>query len=132
MLFKPALIAAALAALVSGSAVNLEARQGELATCTIRTTPSSTPNPTSGLLEEFTTIFIREYAADLPSGTSILTGSTSFTGPSGGAYTVTRTTGAVGFTAEQTRNILRAWAGQTFSGGGQVGVGSWHIDSVTC
>ncbi|KAJ3505499.1 hypothetical protein NMY22_g17562 [Coprinellus aureogranulatus] len=60
-----------LAALVSGSAVNLEARQSELATCTIRTTPSSTPNPTSGLLEEFTTIFIREYAADLPPGTGI-------------------------------------------------------------
>lgn len=54
MLFKFVTVATAFAALVSGSAITLDARQvGELAACTIRTTPSNTPNPTSGLLDEF-------------------------------------------------------------------------------
>ena len=53
MLFKFVTVAAAFASIVSGSAVNLEARQqGGLATCQIRTTPSNTPNGGS-LSEEF-------------------------------------------------------------------------------
>ncbi|KAJ3503426.1 hypothetical protein NMY22_g18255 [Coprinellus aureogranulatus] len=131
MQFKLAFVAAALATLVSASSVKLEARQGQLATCQIRTTPSNTPNGGS-LNEEFILVFNREYSNDIPPGSAIVTGSTSFTGPSGGAYTVTKTTGATTLTADQTRNIMRAWAGQTFAGAGEVGVTSWTINSVTC
>ncbi|KAJ3508092.1 hypothetical protein NMY22_g16725 [Coprinellus aureogranulatus] len=77
-------------------------------------------------------VFNREYSNDIPPGSAIVTGSTSFTGPSGGVYTVTKTTGATTLTADQTRNIMRAWAGQTFAGAGEVGVTSWTINSVTC
>ena len=54
MLFKFVTLAAAFASIVSGSAVDLEARQGpgELATCVISTTPSNTPSGGS-VLEEF-------------------------------------------------------------------------------
>ncbi|KAF6751848.1 hypothetical protein DFP72DRAFT_850362 [Ephemerocybe angulata] len=119
MLFKFVTILAAVATVVSASAVDLEARQvGGLATCNIVTTPSSTPGSGS-LSEEFILVFNREFSADLPPGNSIVTGSTSFTGPSGGRYTVQKTTGGTAITAAQTRAIMQAWAGQTFAGAGQ-------------
>ncbi|KAF6745792.1 hypothetical protein DFP72DRAFT_1076940 [Ephemerocybe angulata] len=129
MLFKFVTILAAVATAVSASAVDLEARQvGGLATCNIVTTPSSTPNGGS-LSEEFILVFNREFSNDLPPGNSIVTGSTSFTGPSGGRYTVQKTTGGTAITAAQTRAIMQAWAGQTFAGAGQVGVSSWSVNS---
>ncbi|KAF6751841.1 hypothetical protein DFP72DRAFT_850355 [Ephemerocybe angulata] len=132
MLFKFVTILAAVATAVSASAVDLEARQvGGLATCNIVTTPSSTPNGGS-LSEEFILVFNREFSADLPPGNSIVTGSTSFSGPSGGRYTVQKTTGGTAITAAQTRAIMQAWAGQTFAGAGQVGVSSWLVNSVSC
>ncbi|TEB20782.1 hypothetical protein FA13DRAFT_1779690 [Coprinellus micaceus] len=102
----------------------------QLATCRITTTPSNTPNGGS-LLDEFIIersgdnweiVFNREYSNDIPPGSAIITGSTTFSGPSGGAYVVIKTTGATTLTADQTRDIMRAWAGQSFAGGGFVGV----------
>ncbi|KAF6743712.1 hypothetical protein DFP72DRAFT_1079724 [Ephemerocybe angulata] len=132
MLFKFVTVATAFFSIVSASTVNLETRQvGQLATCTIVTTPSNTPNGGS-LLDEFIILFNQEYSDDLPPGNAIVTGSTSFTGPSGGRYTVTKSLGATGLTADQTRTIMRNWQGQTFAGRGQVGVTSWSINTVTC
>ncbi|KAJ3548894.1 hypothetical protein NMY22_g1082 [Coprinellus aureogranulatus] len=132
MLFKSIAFIAIASTLVSGSAIDLEARQtGQLATCVITTTPSNTPRA-GDIVEEFTTIFIREYVADIGPDAGILTGSTSVAPPVNGVYTVTRTTGSPSLTAEETRNILRGWVGETFDGGRQVNVVGWHIDSVTC
>ncbi|KAJ3515600.1 hypothetical protein NMY22_g14410 [Coprinellus aureogranulatus] len=109
MLFKSIAFIAVASVLVSGSAIDLEARQtGQLATCVITTTPSNTPRD-GDFVEEFTTIFIREYVADIGPDAGILTGSTSVAPPVNGVYTVTRTTGSPSLTAEETRNILRGW-----------------------
>ncbi|TEB19679.1 hypothetical protein FA13DRAFT_1718602 [Coprinellus micaceus] len=127
MLFKFVTLAAAFASIVNGATVNLEARQADqLATCTINTTPSNTPSG-GDPNEEFilngeksnltlSTVFNRKFSDDIRGG-AIITGSTSFTGPDGsGAFTVTKSIGAVALTADQTRDVLRSWAGQTLVG----------------
>ncbi|TEB33662.1 hypothetical protein FA13DRAFT_1834214 [Coprinellus micaceus] len=134
MLFKFVTLAAAFASIVNGATVNLEARQADqLATCTINTTPSNTPAgviPTrNGEKSNLTlsTVFNRKFSDDIRGG-AIITGSTSFTGPDGsGAFTVTKSIGAVALTADQTRECSAAGRDRPWLGRARPYAGSLEV-----
>ncbi|TEB20345.1 hypothetical protein FA13DRAFT_1839051 [Coprinellus micaceus] len=117
--------------MANASPARLDARQSDrLATCVITTTPSSVPSPESAGLEEFILILMvdervfNEFQNGFPPGAGVITGTTSFSGSGSGLYTVTKSLGSPILTADQTRGVMRAWAGQAFTRARQV----WEVE----
>ncbi|KAF6755652.1 hypothetical protein DFP72DRAFT_1067457 [Ephemerocybe angulata] len=130
MLFKHIAVAAVLASVITGSPVNLEARQSDQLRLALSLLIHLTPPTVVPYLKSSSSAVRDRFP---PGIGAIITGSTSFTGPSDtGSFTVINTTGSQELSADETPTVLRNWKGQTFAGVDQVGVDNRFIDTVTC